>query len=394
MGKSTDGKLLLTLQGNEVVVPRPPPLPFPDGQRLELELLSKTPLPTFRLRPFVPTAADPASVQQALRTALPRQQPLPPLLANLTILATEPQSAPPMPKEVAQLSQQLYQQLPTPKQLQQVMALKNALQQTGPFLESDLAKAVAGHPLNTERNLRLTLLRLAASLRHHLPAERPQLPPSSPGVTLATPDLSPSGRSTQPAPPYAQTPAGSPQQAADNSTIRQTPQPQSQSKASLLTVSTQENGLEELLRQVEGVLNRGQVHQLQNLHAENQGRPLWAMELPIRTEQGIDLFDLRIERDAEHQRGDSESIPWSVTLAFDLDGLGPIRAAVSLRGDQITTRFWAERETTSTLFNQYLDTLRSRLHHAGLNVGRLECRCGMPVETNTDLEPQLLDEKA
>jgi hypothetical protein len=392
-GSTQRGHLLLSLRGVSLEVARPPDLPFQTGQRVQLQLTAREPLPAFRVLGLIdPVPAGktaPLTVQQALRAEVPRQQPLPPLLANLAAVARPAANAPPLPADVQQTVTRLLQRLPTLEQIRQPEGLRQALQQSGPFLEARLARAVNGAPLRVDSDLHAALLRLADSLRRHLPAER--LPPS-----LARP-------ATAAAPPPPAMPAGSPGRAyqagqpappVPHGAVRQAPQPQGRETASLLTAVSQENALEELVRQVDGALARHHVQQLHGQHAEQQQRQMWAMELPLRNGEEIDLFDIRIERDAQGRRPHPGPMPWSVSLAFDLAGLGPVRAVVSLRNEHISTAFWAEREPTASLFNAWLDTLRSQLAALGVEVGRLECHCGRPPEPDQAREPVLVDEQA
>ena len=184
-------------------------------------------------------------------------------------------------------------------------------------------------------------------------------------------------------------------QAQTQGTIRsQTPQAQAAAQPSLANILNTESALDELLGQVEGALARIQVQQLQTAATEQQNRPVWVMELPVRTEHGIDLFDIRIQRDTENHAEGDPNAPWTVSLAFDLEKLGAIRAQVSLYGeDKVSTVFWAEQKETSTYFNQHMDRLESRLKHVGLNVVKLDCRCGKPDSPPPSLEPRLVDEK-
>ena len=81
-------------------------------------------------------------------------------------------------------------------------------------------------------------------------------------------------------------------------------------------------------------------------------------------------------------------------LPGDLEKLGAIRAQISLYGkDCISTTFWAEQQETSTYFNQHLDRLKGRLQQVGLEVTRLNCRCGKPDGPPPSSEPRLVDEK-
>ncbi|MDH5444585.1 MAG: flagellar hook-length control protein FliK [Gammaproteobacteria bacterium] len=184
------------------------------------------------------------------------------------------------------------------------------------------------------------------------------------------------------------------QQAMPPAVRSQAPQPQGTAQASLINILNTESALDELIGQVEGALARIQVQQLQTAATDQQHRPVWIMELPVRTEQGIDLFDLRIQRDSENHAEDDPKAPWTVSLAFDLEKLGPIRAQVMLYGeDRISTVFWAEKHESSSYFNQHLEKLKSRFKQVGLEVARVDCRCGKPDSPPPSREPRLVDEK-
>jgi len=85
------------------------------------------------------------------------------------------------------------------------------------------------------------------------------------------------------------------------------------------------------------------------------------MELPIRHGDQVDVFDLRIEEEEPHPHGENTTSPrWSVRLSFDLAGLGPVHALISLQAESVATRFWVERPETARLFDHWLETLESR----------------------------------
>ena len=400
--KTIEGKLILDLKGIQVEVADPPPLNFEKGQRWLLQLVKQTPLPVFKLLHAIQSGTNNTqSIQQALRTVTPKQQPMPPFLANVDALQQQVKTgSSPLPRDVQQAIQNLYQQIPTQKELQngtsEPQRLKEIMTRIAPVLESELASLSRNEPSVAQSHVRTQLLRLATILQnsiqtHSMPGKNASL--ADPVLTQATRTAGQSAVQANPVKPLAGYPLNT-EPAAQS--VRYTPQAQTQMQASqaILVKAQPDQIMMELMRQVEGVLARGQVQQLNSLHAEQQVRPMWAMELPLRSDQGIDLFDLRIERDKQQGEEYTEVMPWSITLAFDLHGLGPVRAVVSLRGDQISTRFWAEHPETNLLFNQHLDLLHSQLSHAGINVGKLECQCGTLPEATDNMDPVLLDEKA
>ncbi len=393
LGRGDRGSLLLNIQGVTLEAARPPELPFRPGQRLPVQILAREPQLELRLLAAPSDGIDPARIQQAMRQTLPRQQPLPPLLANLALLQRQPDSAP-LPRDLLPLLRELWQALATREAVRQPAELAAALRASGPFLESALAAGLAGETAPPAGDLRGQLLRLAAALRQHLPADTALPPP-------ATGNEYPAPRAAVPQPPLMRDPAnpwagqtGATTHARHHDTVRTTPSAQPPAPPSLAGLSRPETGVEELLRQVEGVIARTHTHALHSLHAQAEGRPLWAMELPIRHGDQVDVFDLRIEEEESHPEAENAAgRRWSVRLSFDLAGLGPVHALISLQAEAVATRFWVESPETARLFEHWLATLESRLRQAGLQVSTLECRCGPPPDDGRD-PPPLIREQA
>ncbi|MDH5178628.1 MAG: flagellar hook-length control protein FliK [Gammaproteobacteria bacterium] len=447
--------------------------PLPVGTRLTLQLTGESTKPQLKVIASPNSPQDPIS--RDLRSSLQQQQSLPPLLANLNIVARNPARVAALPQEVLEVGREVVRQLPDSRQISQPQGLKHALQQAGPFLENALLNntvatgsrpelrqpllppglanplpgnlsAPAGKPplpfdnddgipvvkeppptvaqamqtvvqamqRQPVQDVRANLLRLALLLRMFNDqnqsaqkalteqANQSLLKEAAQPPAKTTPGLSPLADTTTGATKSTTGSALSQPNAVRtanpeySTAVRsQTPQPQAQAgNASLINLLQQDTAIEELLGQVEGVLARIHVQQLQTVAAEQQHRPTWVIELPVRTEQGIDLFDLRIQREHQNHANDDPKAPWTVTLAFDLDRMGPVRVQVTLYGeDRISANIWAEQRATSILFNHYLDSLKSRLKQVGLEVGQINCRCGKPDQPAAGHEPRLVDEK-
>ncbi len=390
VGRGERGSLLLNIQGALLEAARPPNLPFRPGERLPVQILAREPQLELRLLAPPAQAIDPARVQQALRETLPRQLPLPPLLANLALARREGENLP-LPREVLPLLQDLWLSLASRDALSQPQRLAQAMRASGPFLEAALAASLQGEAVRPGADLRGQLLRLAAVLQRHLPgpAPMPSGTPASDYPALRSPPATPPPPPA-PANPWAANGAAAHAQHHDG--VRGTPAAQPPAPPSLANAARPEAAVADLLRQVEGAIARAHSHALHALHAQAEGRPLWAMELPIRHGAGVDLFDLRIEEETRQHDAPAHARRWSVRLAFELEGLGPVTAIISLQNEAVATRFWTERSETARLFNHWLDTLGSRLRQAGLNVGALECRCGPPPDDGGEPPPLLREE--
>ena len=122
IGRGERGSLLLNLQGAVLEATRPPMLPFRAGERLPVQILAKEPQLELRLLAPPAQAIDPARVQQALRETLPRQLPLPPLLANLALVQRAGENLP-LPRDVLPLLRDLWLSLASRETLNQPQRL-------------------------------------------------------------------------------------------------------------------------------------------------------------------------------------------------------------------------------------------------------------------------------
>ena len=152
--------------------------------------------------------------------------------------------------------------------------------------------------------------------------------------------------------------------------------------------------MQTFLRQIESSLTHMQQTQLQNLSESQAGRPLWLMELPIKNGQDIDLFELRISQDESNQAEGEDKKVWNVTLKFDLNGLGKIKAHIKMQNDLISTQFYSEKTEMLSLFRENFDLLRSRLNSNGLNVGNIECTKANLSGDIPIINPPPLDKKS
>jgi hypothetical protein len=177
----------------------------------------------------------------------------------------------------------------------------------------------------------------------------------------------------------------------------QPPQPQARIQASLQAQMPAALLRSELLQQAEASVARVQLSQLASLPQGRDTGLEWLLDLPVRRGEETDVWSLGIRRDDQAGgRGQHTGGPlWTVQLAFDLPGLGPMQARVSLRGEQVSTWFWATREEALPLLQQHLQALRRELEGSGLQVAELHCLRGpMPEAAGTGKpRPPILDER-
>ncbi|WP_183165109.1 flagellar hook-length control protein FliK [Azomonas macrocytogenes] len=359
------------------------------GRRLIME--SSRPLPvgsllTAQVRDnlaltFVPLGdqQDRLELSHQLNTQFARQASLLPLFDAL-------QTTDDLPPASRQAADRLLALLPDMQQLTDARVLAKTLQESGLFFET---KLLAGQTENTQDDLKAGLLRLIAQLPPNLPGSSPQaFAQISSGMAQALPALA---RQM-----LGALGASSRQQALDF------PLPNR-----LLPGLGDNRDLESLLKLASAAISRLQTHQLASL-AQTQTTPegltqtTWQLEIPMRNGNDIVPLQAWIQREEEsapasqQERNKNESrILWKIELAFDVSPLGLLQVQAQLLDGTLSSQLWAEQPHTAQLVSSELDNLRQRLLQAGLNVGELSCRQGIPTQTpRTTLEQRFVDETA
>jgi hypothetical protein len=387
------GRVVLVIGGSRMEAETNSPLR--PGQTLTVRVERRAD-PTL-LRVVDRRSEAPAVQTRALRGALPRQTPLPPLLANLSVLAKAPQQ---VAHEAAprwgQLAREILSSLPQAKDVARPEGLRQALRDSGVFFESRVSQAALAHTPFPSQDLKAGLLRLAGLLARTPPTA---VTPGPGGGTAAGSPPATVRAETGPAVDRArpQTPATPQPEAISAAPPPQRgtpPRPQPSLPASLLGLGAPEKVAAEMRGQVEGTIARVQLQQLSSLPAEDGTRLVWSAELPVRDSERVDLWALRIEEE-EPAREPGDSARWSVSLAFDLQDLGPVHARVVLQGERISTSFWVEQPATAAIFEAHKESLRASLEEAGLAVGNILCVQGNPPKPDdSGTSPPLIELEA
>lgn len=296
-----------------------------------------------------------------------------PLLAALTapaplVAATLPASlatafatAPP---ELRELAKNVIERLRTPAQAATPEGLRQALKNSGPFLEHQLATATgsADAALVFSRDLKAGLLQLVSYLK----ATLPQIAPSSLPITPLP--SSPGGTAHGPTPPRV--------------------------PHVIAQLIDQAAPLEILAKDIEAALARITTQQLLSLPDRASDAPQWIFDLPLRNGERVEVFHLHVFRE-KHRRDSQQPPAWCVRLSFDLATLGKVGVLVTLFAGSVSVAIWARQAETARRFEHHLQTLSAELHDAGVVISRLHCECGeAPFSTDPPLKRNLLDERA
>lgn len=399
--------------------------PIEPGVKLRLQVVQT--LPQLLLKVLANTPPPPPIANDALKQQLPKQAPLPPLLANLAALTSKAPSSPPpsLPPAVSAAINHLVSQLPTPPQLNKGDAetMKRLIKESGVFLERSLNQltptATQNDSLN--RDFKANLLKVLQQLQNYQAATKEMPQPQTASSAKQTPQL-PAALAPRPATPPLPSPASPPpttetlaKPAAPPMTTPLPPlstppesslpplktaplQAQAPSQATVSANMPLNQIIEELSQQIDSALSRLRVTQLSNLPVDNSVQQNWTVELPLRRPDSgvIDLVHMRIEEEEQGGNQDEKKTKlWRVTLAFDFAELGAMYANIALVERKISTTFHAEQAQTATLIDENLKVLTKTLTDAGLTIDTLACHQGKPVgRVKTRLTQTLLDIKA
>ncbi len=330
--------------------------------RLRVEGLGKTAM----LRLTAPGQPMPLDVRAiALKSALPQQVPLAQILRSVAVL-TQPGQAAAVPAPVVRAAHQLLGPVPSLAATISPAGLRQAVQDSGVFLEAKLAAAaLRSIPVSFATDLKARLLRFVSALRSDAGA-----PPGSTAARStpsAPPALSSHARPGTTGSPTSARPGGDSAKAAD-------PTPPS-------TTKVFEPG--RMIAEAEGALARIQVHQLGAVKVADAPVAVWRMELPMMVARELQTIHVRIERDASAAEEPADPA-WAVDVRVNLGARGDLAARVSYVGGVISTALWAEESTTAELIAGRLDELRRDLADAGLSVGSVHCWPGRPPPPEED----------
>ncbi len=359
---TTSDRGRVRLQTANSIVDADARVPIIAGQRLLLQVV------TMGEKPVLKVLDQSHKLQTnglglALRTLLPRQAGLPPLLANITQIALTT-TVNQLSSPILQAVKELFKRIPDVRQISTAVGLKQALQDSGIFLEAKFANGLhIADRANLSKDFKAALLKLSHALRED----------GEPFETNATKANSKQTNPDQYSPPLRGA----------------APRPQSKVLPSISTrLPLQEVG-KVLAYQVEGVLARLQLSQIASASPDQAGAVDWLLELPIRRKDQVDVLAIQIEEHKSKSTG--ECFAWAATVAFEFEELGPVHAKVAVRAQQVTVDLWAENSATVAVFSKHFRVLNDILRQEGLTVARLDCHHGrMPDPARRDARSVLV----
>lgn len=305
------------------------------GSRIDLEMIKAGE------KPVLNASLQPLPVEEQIsnvfKRLLPQQSTPQQLLLQLAPLLKPTEGDKTVGELLKQLARELMQHIPDKTQLFEPAALKQAVTQSGLFLERNLVEAET-HPESPALpdDFKLKLSKLIVQL----------------GLELGV------AKDANPEQP-------------NNSDL-----------------------LKDTLQKAQGNLAKLTLDQLNSLPRDDSPKQVWILELPFFNQSSPETLQLVVEQDKQANTENGQK-NWVVSITITPPELATIHCKLSCYVGSVNTRFWSESTRTVDIINARLDYLRQQFEEKGLIPGFMDVQQGKPTQTNPQtLPPQnLLSEK-
>lgn len=289
-------------------------------------------------------AGLPAPIAEAALQAAARQLPLATVLTSLVArVLTPPGDAEPLPPALQSALEALLPMRALPATLAKPEGLKQALQQSGLFLESQL---IRGAP-PPEGDLKAALL----AVRHTADVARPARGQEQ-GPMAEMGRLAEGGTERIKLMQLASLPAPAEWHRSEDS---------SQGFRLTLSVPLAPQGHERPQTAMMGVMIEHQPHALPEPE----------------------------DATARESQGEAQPFPWKIRIALDLEETGPVEAEIGLRGQSVSVQLWAEQPGMAKLARAAIGDLHAALSNAAFDIVKLDVHDGRAAPRPTLPNPYL-----
>ena len=320
---SIAGEYKVSIDTSEFIISAKQPLKVGDNIQVIRDLEGK-----LQLLPNQPQTKS-NILSQEFAKSLPQQLSKPELI-NFIQSLTSLQNANGLDKGTQKVIQQLLNSIPNLQQLETPAAIKQAIMNSGLFLENKLSTT----PTNLNQDIKANLLNFQTNANNQINEK-----------TQSTPSLDLIEQNTK----------------------------QSISQAIERITSTQIRNLLEL-NKIEGM----------NL-------PL-IIEVPIQDKGETSILQLEIDQDQHNQETSKNKRKWLAKLLFDFPQTGKFEARVSVEESKVAVIFAAENSATENKIRKHSNVLAKQLTDKGLEITQLDSFCN-PIKEAKPLsnQPNLID---
>jgi hypothetical protein len=370
------------------------------GQNLSLEITTAGAKPEFKIivgNPAIPEA----KIAEFIKQFLPRHEAAPIFLNQLIKDLPQLSENKTVPQTLKDIAAQIIQNLPPKEQLISSLGLKQALENSGLFLEAKLpaqAELIKTLPLLIKNeSLPLSLQRIAGEILQNLTQKEPLLnnsavqskPDAIAELTALKLNLD------------AQTVANKAFALDANDfkanllkfigALKHELNTQSEQPSNSVDVDLFKN----LQNKTENTIAKIVLDQLISLPREDNPKQLWVIDIPFLDRQQAESVRIEVQQDKESKQH-TGSIDWSVNITITPPELGTIHCIVSYKNEVISTFFKSSNLQTTNLIKHNLDYLKIQLEEAGLKTGHMDAHDGpqSPQTTHQLTGKRLFDDKA
>ncbi len=358
------------------------------GQGLNLEVTKTGGTPEFKI--MASSAHIPeAKVAEFITQFLPRHEASPILLNQLIKDLPQLLENQSFSQTLKDIAAKIIQNLPPKEQLITSQGLKQAIANSGLFLEAKLPSMMnqselinALPELIKNESVPQSLQRIAAEILQNLTQKNPAAAPTS-----LTPDaqeleqslaktLKPAVLSETTGDTKIATPAAISEDFKASllkfiHALKQELTQQSEQKSNQVDVELLKN----LQNKSENTVAKVVLDQLMSLPKEDNPKQLWVIDIPFIDRQQAETVKIEIQRDKDNEQ-QTDNGDWSVNITITPPELGTIHCAVSYWNATINTFFKSQNSQTTELIKYNLDYLKNQLETAGLTIGHMDAHDG------------------
>lgn len=385
---SADGKLLMRI--GQYFLETRTPVALKAGDQLKLQVKSSEGEPTLKI---LITDSPPHVAANNLKNYIARQLDLTQLL-QLSRNILDNQN---IPKILKKQLIELNRALPTAEQATQAKALKKMIQNSGVFLESRLLKQPADQLDTLQQDVKSQLLKISSQLKEIAPELTARQQNAGQGNIQASTEklvqqlikgeINPVRFTTMLTNQLSTQQLQILEQAFSTADITRLPAELFSGFMPLLTNVKRNLDaqrmleklssllktmglLQELKTDVEGTLAKITSQQLTTLTRDTDSPLLLLFDLILQDKTENHLFKFRLEQ--EKKAKDQNDSGWLVALSFNLEELGPVQARLHLTGNNISTIFNAEKQSTVETIVNNINQLDTAFRNIGLDVFNLD----------------------
>jgi uncharacterized protein (UPF0147 family) len=356
------------------------------GQSLNLQVTKTGSVPEFKIVPNTSNIPE-AKVAEFVKQFLPRHEASPVFLNQLIQDLPQLMQNKSVPQALKDIAQKIIQNLPPKEQLVTSQGLKQAMTDSGLFLETKVTSAIGQSTLVNElpqliknENVPQSLQRIAVEIMQNLTQKQPLLNKPTPEPAAVEPNEAESPPAKLNPPDDSNLSKPSPLADAEPiandfktnllkfiQALKQEISVQGEQASS----QTELDLLKNLQHKTENTVAKLVLDQLASLPKDDSPKQVWLVDIPFIDRQHAESVRIEVQQDKENrqqQRGNN----WSVNITITPPELGTIHCIVSYRDQLINTYFKSRNDQTTEIIKNNLNYLKEQLEQSGLKTGHMD----------------------